>query len=163
MRENWDAVVGISTMAEVMPHEANYMDLDPNYTDAWGEPLLRITFEFQENEQKLYSHLVDKAGEIMEAMEPTSMSTEDDIGDYEISTYQTTHATGGAIMGDSPENSVTNKYGQVWDVPNLFVTGAALYPMNPGMDHTGTATALAYWTGDAIVEKYLNNENELMD
>lgn len=163
LRQNWDAVVGISTMAEVMPYEANYMDLDPTYTDAWGEPLLRITFEFQENERKLYDYLVEKAGEIMEAMEPDSMSTDDELGDYEIASYQTTHCTGGAIMGDSPENSVTNKYGQVWDTPNLFVTGAALYPMNPGMDHTGTATALAYMTGDAIIDQYLGNEGELMD
>jgi len=31
-------------------------------------------------------------------------------------------------MGTDPGNSVTNNYGQVWDTPNVFVTGAALFP-----------------------------------
>lgn len=163
LRENWDGSIGISTMAEVMPYQDNFMDLDPTYKDAFGEPLLRITFDFQDNERNLYAYLARKAEGIMEAMNPDSTSTVDELEDYDIFTYQTTHCTGGSIMGDSPENSVTNKYGQVWDTPNLFVTGAALYPQNPGMDHTGTATALAYWTGDAIIEKYLNNEGRLMD
>lgn len=66
-------------------------------------------------------------------------------------------------MGDSPENSVTNKYGQVWDTPNVFVTGAALFPQNPGMNPTGTVLALAYHTGDAMVDQYIGNPEELMD
>ena len=31
---------------------------------------------------------------------------------------------GGCIMGVDPSRSVTNTYGQVWDTPNVFVTGA---------------------------------------
>jgi gluconate 2-dehydrogenase alpha chain len=50
----------------------------------------------------------------------------------------------------------------VWDTPNVFVTGAALYPQNPGMNPTGTLLALAYYTGDALVDTYLDNPNELM-
>jgi gluconate 2-dehydrogenase alpha chain len=64
---------------------------------------------------------------------------------------------GGCIMGDDPNNSVTNKYGQVWDTPNVFVTGAALYPQNPGMNPTGPLIALAYFAGDGIREIYLRN------
>jgi len=60
-------------------------------------------------------------------------------------------------MGDDPNNSVTNKYGQVWDTPNVFVTGAALYPQNPGMNPTGPLIALAYFAGDGIREIYLRN------
>ena len=76
--------------------------------------------------------------------------------------YQSTHCTGGAIMGSDPGNSVTNKYGQVWDTPNVFVTGAALYPQNPGANPTGTLLALAYLTGDKVRDEYFNNPNELL-
>lgn len=62
-------------------------------------------------------------------------------------------------MGSNPGNSVTNKYGQVWDTPNLFVTGAALYPQNPGANPTNTLGALAYMTGDIVVQKYFKNPN----
>ncbi len=43
-----------------------------------------------------------------------------------IDPYQSTHNTGGAIMGTDPGNSVVNTYGQVWDTPNVFVVGASL-------------------------------------
>ena len=46
-------------------------------------------------------------------------------------------------MGTDPGSSVTNTFGQVWDTPNVFVTGAALYPQNPGVNPTGTLCALA--------------------
>ena len=76
---------------------------------------------------------------------------------------QSTHITGGAIMGFYPGDSMTNKYGQVWDTPNVFVTGAALYPLNAGLNPTGPLIALSYWTGDAIVNKYLKDPNRIMD
>ncbi len=65
-------------------------------------------------------------------------------------------------MGTDPGNSVTNKYGQVWDTPNVFVTGAALFPQNPGANPTGTVCALAYMTGDAIREKYCQDPNRII-
>jgi hypothetical protein len=45
--------------------------------------------------------------------------------------------TGGAIVGEDFATSVTNSYGQIWDEPNRFVTGAALYPQNPGRIRRG--------------------------
>ena len=41
---------------------------------------------------------------------------------YDVTTYQTTHVNGGAIMGTDPGTSALNRYLQCWDVPNLFVT-----------------------------------------
>ena len=61
--------------------------------------------------------------------------------------YQTTHNTGGAIMGDNPKNSVVNKYLQSWDVPNVFSMGAGAFPQNAGYNPTGTVAALAYHVG----------------
>jgi gluconate 2-dehydrogenase alpha chain len=57
---------------------------------------------------------------------------------------------------------VTNKFGQVWDTPNLFVTGAALFPQNPGANPTDTVAALAYLTGDAIRDQYCRTPGVLM-
>ena len=80
-----------------------------------------------------------------------------------VAKYQSTHCTGGAIMGADPSNSVTNKYGQVWDTPNVFVTGAALYPQNPGANPTGTLAPIAYMAGDAIASRYRKHPRELLD
>jgi gluconate 2-dehydrogenase alpha chain len=65
-------------------------------------------------------------------------------------------------MGTDPGNSVTNSYGQVWDTPNVFVTGAALFPQNPGANPSGTVGALTYRTADAIRERYFKHPGELL-
>jgi gluconate 2-dehydrogenase alpha chain len=163
LRRNWDGVVGINIQGESLPYVDNFMDLDPNYTDAYGRPLLRLTFDWKENDYRLYRFLTERCREIMEAMNPTRLIYTSELEPFNIHSYQSTHITGGAIMGDNPDNSVTNKYGQVWDTPNVFVTGAALYPQNPGLNPTGPLLALAYFTGDALREKYFKNPRRLMD
>jgi gluconate 2-dehydrogenase alpha chain len=90
------------------------------------------------------------------------MSIFDTLGGYVIDKYQSTHCTGGCIMGTNPGNSVTNKYGQVWDTPNVFVTGAALYPQNPGANPTDTLLALAYMTGDKLKAEYFKHPGEML-
>ena len=49
------------------------------------------------------------------------------------SPYQSTHNTGGAIMGADPNTSVVNNYLQMWDAPNVFVVGACNFPQNAGL------------------------------
>jgi gluconate 2-dehydrogenase alpha chain len=59
------------------------------------------------------------------------------------------------MMGASPADSAVNKYSQSWDVPNLFVTGAGLYPQNPGYNPTATLAALAFLSAEVIKSRYL--------
>lgn len=159
---SWDGVGTLNLQGESPAYSDNFLDLDDRYTDAWGQPLLRITFDWQDNERRLYRFLADRCEEIMKAMNPDRMAVTRDLGDYRIDEYQSTHPTGGAIMGSSPGDSVTNSYGQVWDTPNVFVTGAALYPQNPGANPSGTAGALAYRTADALRERYFDAPGELL-
>ena len=148
----WDSVVGIGIQGESLPYRDHRLDLDPTYKDVFGDPLLRITFDWRENDRRLYAFVAARCVEMMEAMGATSIDSTDELEPYEIGTYQSTHNTGGAIMGRDPGDSVTDSYGRVWDTPNVFVTGATLYPQNPGMNPTGTLTALAY-----RVSRFLND------
>jgi gluconate 2-dehydrogenase alpha chain len=153
--ESWDSTVPITIQGESLPYVDQFMDLDPNYRDHWGRPLLRLTFDWHDNDRRLYSFMAQKCKEILQAMGPTKIADDEpDLGPYVLYRYQSTHITGGAIMGTDPGRSVTNTYGQVWDTPNVFVTGAAQYPQNPGANPTGTLAALAYRTGDAIRDRY---------
>ncbi|GAA4431311.1 GMC family oxidoreductase [Georgenia halophila] len=160
--QSWDGVGTLNLQGESPAHEQNFLDLDPRYTDAWGQPLLRITFDWTENEKKTYRFLAARCEEIMRAMGPDRMSVEPELGDYRIDQYQSTHPTGGAIMGADPGNSVTNSYGQVWDTPNVFVTGASLFPQNPGANPSGTVAALAYRTADALKDRYFRAPGQLL-
>ena len=120
----------------MIAHEERYLDLDPIYKDRFGNPLLRLTFEWKDNERNMWRFIAQRAQEIMTAMNPSRVvQFTPEIPEYNIHDYQSTHPTGGCIMGTDPSNSVTNTYGQVWDTPNVLVTGAALFPQNPGAIH----------------------------
>ena len=151
---DWDSYASIVTEGESIPYEDQFVDLDPHYTDRFGNPLLRISFDWHDNEKKMWRFIAKRAQEIMAAMHPTRVvKFQPEMPLYNIHDYQSTHPTGGCIMGTDPGNSVTNSYGQVWDTPNVFVTGAALFPQNPGANPTGTVGALAYRTADALRER----------
>jgi gluconate 2-dehydrogenase alpha chain len=76
--------------------------------------------------------------------------------------YQSTHNTGGAIMGADPKTSAINRYLQSWDVPNVFVIGASAFPQNAGYNPTGTVGALAFVAADAIINQYLKAPGPLV-
>ncbi|MBW8784537.1 MAG: GMC family oxidoreductase [Novosphingobium sp.] len=152
----------IPTHGAVMSYRSNYLDLDPTYRDVYGRPLLRMTFDFGENEHRMSDFLTDRAAEIATAMGATRITRNYRKGSWDVVPYQTTHNTGGAIIGDNPQDSMLNKYSQSWDVPNLFVMGASAFPQNAGYNPTGTVAALAYYAADAIRTQYLNSPGPLV-
>jgi gluconate 2-dehydrogenase alpha chain len=76
--------------------------------------------------------------------------------------YQTTHTTGGAIIGTDRAVTAANTYLQSWDVPNVFIHGASAFPQNAGYNPTNTIAALSYRSLEAMKSKYLNNPGQLI-
>jgi gluconate 2-dehydrogenase alpha chain len=140
----------------------NYLDLDPTYKDAWGLPLLRMTFDFPDNDIRMSAYTTAKALEIGKAMGGRLAVALPRTGPYDVTEYQTTHNTGGTIMGVDPSTSVVNRYLQSWDVSNVFVIGASNYAQNASYNPTGTLGALAFWAADTMVTKYLKSPGPLI-
>jgi len=162
LRTNWDSVAGVGLQGESLPYDDQFLDLDPTYRDRFGFPLLRITFDWHQNDYNLIKYLSPKMKEILEKMGATNIRTQEELTPYQIGPYQSTHTSGGVIMGSDPGNSVVNKYGQVWDTPNVFVVGASQFPQNPGMNPTGTVAALAYLASDGLVNKYVKDPGKII-
>ncbi len=160
--EYYQRVLTIATHGSVMSYRDSYLDLDPTYRDIYGNPLLRLTFDYHPNETEMSRFLTDKAAIVGRAMKHRSIKPNYREGHYSIVPYQTTHNTGGAAMGTDPKTSVVNRYLQSWDVPNVFVLGSSVFPQNAGYNPTGTVGALAYWAADAIRNEYLKNPGPLM-
>ena len=152
---NYLKAMSIATHGAVMSHRGNYLDLDPTYRDVYGRPLLRMTFDFTDNEHRMSDYLTDRAVDIARAMKPRELRINRRKGSWDVVPYQTTHNTGGAIMGSDPATSAVNKYLQSWDVSNVFVMGSSAFPQNPGYNPTGTVAALAYASAAAITQRYL--------
>jgi gluconate 2-dehydrogenase alpha chain len=143
-------------------HRNNYLDLDPTYKDAWGQPLLRMTYDFPPNDLRMSAFATGKALEVGRAMGGQQVVGSPRKGPYTTTQYQTTHNTGGTVMGTDRATSVVNKYLQSWDVPNLFIIGASNFPQNPAYNPTDTVGALAYFAADAIVSRYLKSPGPLV-
>ena len=139
-----------------------YLDLDPTYKDRFGRPMLRMTIDFHDNELKAAAFMTDKYAEIVKAMGAEKVEPHPRKGPYDVTTYQTTHLNGGAVMGADPKTSAVNRYLQSWDVSNLFVQGASAFPQNAGYNPTDTLCALAFWSAKAIREQYLKNPGPLV-
>ncbi len=153
------------SQGSVMSYRSRYLDLDPTYKDSHGLPLLRMTFDWHDNEYKMAAYSAARLEEIVKAMKPDSFATEmfKSGAHYDTRIYQSTHTTGGAIMGSNPSNSVINRYSQSWDVSNLFVMGASAFPQNIGYNPTGLLAGLAYFSASKIRESYLKSPRPLVD
>jgi gluconate 2-dehydrogenase alpha chain len=152
----------LSVHGSSVAQRANFLDLDPTYKDAWGLPLLRITFDFPDNDIKMSDYITGKAAEIGRAMGGRTVVGQPRKPPYTVTQYQTTHNTGGTVMGTDPASSVVNRYLQSWDVSNVFVVGASNFPQNASYNPTDTVGALAFWAADAIVNKYLKSPGPLV-
>ena len=153
----------MSVQGSNMASRYNYLDLDPTYRNVFGLPLMRMTYNFTANDEKLSAHLTTVAHDIARAMGPTHLGAKTPRrAPYSIVPYQSTHNTGGAIAGRDPGTSALNRYLQSWDVHNVFVMGASAFPHNSGYNPTGAVGALTYWAADAIRTKYLRDPGPLL-
>ncbi|MEJ1158702.1 GMC family oxidoreductase [Prosthecomicrobium sp. N25] len=159
---HYNSTVTLSLHGSSTPHPGNHLGLDRTYTDAYGQPLGMMTFDFPYNDRLMARHLTGKMREIGQAMGGRSISVSWLADHYSIAPYQTTHNSGGAIMGTDPRTSVVNRYLQSWDLHNLWIMGASAFPQNAGYNPTGTVGSLTYWALQAITGDYLKNPRPLV-
>ena len=153
--EYYDRVASINFTGEHIAYRGNCLDLDPTYKDHLGDPLLRLTLDWRDNDRRMSEFGIGKAVELGQAMGAKEVVGSEALGHYDAVRYQSTHLQGGTIMGASPERSVVNPYGQHWQVPNLFVLGASCFPQNASANPTPTVLAVTYRTADAVINRYL--------
>ena len=162
-KENYVYQTSVGSQGSVMSYRDNYLDLDPTYKDQFGQPLLRMTFDWKDNDMAMTAFIGGKVEQIARAMNPKhiSMGFKKKGEHYDVRPYQSTHNTGGAVMGTDPKTSAINRYLQSWDVSNVFVMGASAFPQNFGYNPTAVVGALAYWSAKAIRERYLKSPGAL--
>jgi gluconate 2-dehydrogenase alpha chain len=143
---------------ENLPYADQTIDLDPNVRDQWGLPAPRLTYDWRRpNELARVEFMLKKMEELGHAMGATHVWRAP-LGPGAPGA----HHEGGTRMGSDPKTSVVNRYGQSWDVPNLFVVGSSTFPSMSGFNPTLTIQALAYMSADAIVNRYKKNPGALL-
>src|SRR5690625_3719244 len=61
--------LSVGAQGASMPHRNNYLSLDDNYKDAYGNPLLRLTYDFTEQDRNLHQYISEKAADILKRSE----------------------------------------------------------------------------------------------
>jgi glucoside 3-dehydrogenase (cytochrome c) catalytic subunit len=141
--------IGGTAFGEMLPSHDNRVTLDPKRKDKWGLPVLAIDCEYGENERLMRKDMMNDMAELLEG-----------AGARNVRSYDTgsfpgmgIHEMGTARMGNDPKSSVLNRWNQVWDAPNVFVTdGSGMVSsacQNPSLTYMAlTARAVDHAVGE---------------
>ncbi|MFM0154082.1 GMC family oxidoreductase [Paraburkholderia sediminicola] len=164
VKDHYAHTISMDAHGSNMSYRDVFLDLDPTYRDSYGQPLLRMTFDWKDNDIKMARYVTGQMHKIAQQMGPKDINvyTREFGAHFDSRRYQTTHLVGGAVMGTDPKTSVLNRYLQSWDVHNVFVMGASAFPQGIGYNPTGLVAALAYWSARAIRTQYLKNPGPLV-
>ncbi|HEY8732919.1 MAG TPA: GMC family oxidoreductase [Puia sp.] len=110
--------LGIGGFGETLPYHENKITLDKTRKDKWGLNVLAFDVEYKDNEKKMRVDMKNDAMEMLSAAGLKSVKGRE--GDGTLG--RGIHEMGSARMGKDPKTSVLNRFNQVWDAPNVFVT-----------------------------------------
>jgi choline dehydrogenase-like flavoprotein len=132
---------------EMLPYAHNRVTLRHDRPDRWGIPTLHIECRPGDNERAMTEHMRRSLTELVEAADGRV-----DGDPYSFTPGGFVHEVGTARMGDSPDTSVVNPFGQCWDSPNVFVMDGAVWPGSPWQNPTFTMMAIAGRACDRLAQ-----------
>ena len=159
----YQTAMNINASGSVMANRNNYYDLDPTYRNAFGQPLMRMTFDYKENEHQIGRHAADTINRIAKSMNPTRLNEATArTGPWSVVPYQSTHNTGGTIMGTNPREQRREQVSAELGLPQPVHHRRQRVRHNATYNPTGPVGALAYWTADAIKNRYVKSPGPLV-
>ncbi len=145
---DWSMWLG--AWGEQLPEYDNKVSLNLERKDKWGLPLLDIDCEWKENELAMRKDMMNSAAEMLESAGLKNINTFDDSKAYPGLCI---HEMGTARMGSDPKNSVLNKWNQLHEVKNVFVTDGACMTSSANQNPSITYMALTARAADYAVEE----------
>ncbi len=137
--------MGLGGFGEMLPYYENKVYIDKSKKDKWGQHVLAIDCELKDNEHKMREDMKNDAAEMLEA------AGIKDVHTYDSGSFpgMAIHEMGTARMGHDPKTSVLNRWNQLHDVPNVFVTDGSCMSssacQNPSLTYMAiTARAANY-------------------
>jgi choline dehydrogenase-like flavoprotein len=141
--------IGATAFGEMLPNHGNKVSLDESRTDKWGLPVLKLDCAIGENEHLMRRDMMNDMAEMLEQCGVR------DVNPFEREYFpgMGIHEMGTARMGRDPKTSVLNRWNQVWEAMNVFVTDGACMAsaacQNPSLTYMAlTARAADYAVGE---------------
>jgi choline dehydrogenase-like flavoprotein len=149
MAEYYGSGFHFSLMGEVLGRYENHVRIDPEKTDAWGIPVLRIETNYTDNEYNMAKDAVETVSEVAQAagFEVLAKNVVPNPPGYSI------HEVGTCRMGDDPKKSVLNRWNQSHDHKNLFVVDGAGFTSAGWQNPTMTILSLSMRASEHLAEE----------
>lgn len=151
IKRDHPAIVTVYARGEPLQTFNNRVEIDPAVVDAWGIPVLKIHYEWTDNDRYMLDDAFDSLHELMHSAGAEIL----DADKYLSVPGEISHEMGTTRMGNNPKTSVLNKFNQAHEVPNLFVIDAGCWPSSScGPGPTETILALAWRASDYLAEQF---------
>jgi len=150
VRTNADRTNTAYIQKTTLPYEDNYLDLDPAVKDPLGDPVIRITAEYKENERRIAAFTQDKMEEWYRGAGAIAIQR----GPLGGAMGPATHAYGGTRMGDNADTNVVNRWSVSHEVPNLLVLGGSTMGTSGAHNPTLTVQALAWRAAEHLAKTW---------
>ena len=123
---DWD--IFMMMQGETIPKESNHVYLSKTQKDDWGIPQLSVSVDYDDNDVKLMNDFLQQGTAMLEKAGCKNINQ----NDSKQAPGLDIHEVGGVRMGKDPKTSLLNKWNQLHNCPNVFVTDGAC------MTSTGT-------------------------
>jgi choline dehydrogenase-like flavoprotein len=153
-RRYYGSFLSLRPEGEMIANEDCWYEIDPGGTeDAWGIPVLKFHWRWGDHERRQARHMAETMEGLIADMGGTVHEKKTLVAAGKL-----IHNTGGLRMGADKNSSVTNPFCQTWDVENLFVTDASVFPSLPHKNPALTIMAVAWRTCDHLLEAMKRRE-----
>jgi choline dehydrogenase-like flavoprotein len=149
--ENWTHLAGAIVIGEDPPQATNRITLHPIERDQYGLPVPVIEYSMHPNSTAMQLHAINQTRQLYEAVGGTGLRASEGV-------QLGCHNMGVARMSARPDDGVTNRFGQVHDIPNLFVSDGSVFTSSAAANPTLTIVALAIRQADHIAERMSKGE-----
>jgi len=149
-RKNYKRISSVRGPFQEIPNFDARVTVDPEVKDHWGIPVARLSGQRHAYDRIGCQFMADRAEEILK--EAGAALTWQAVGGRGLSGDQ--HQSGTARMGDDPQTSVTDKYGRIHEIDNLFVADGSLHVTNGGFNPVLTIMALGFYIGEYIATSW---------
>jgi 2-methyl-1,2-propanediol dehydrogenase len=152
---HFDHVFCAGAIGDDLPQASNRVTLSQTLTDDSGLPAPRIVYKPHENDWRMMRWAADRLKELAGAVNAFDFKL-NDFMEGDIYRPPAWHLLGTARMGNDPGTSVTNRWHQSWDAPNLYVVDGSSFPTGGPVNPTSTICAMALRAAEHLRENFRN-------
>ncbi len=139
----------MGAFGEMLPRAENRVTINRNVKDAWGIPVAHIDCQYSDNEREMAKDQLETMKEMVQAAGWQTLWTNGTLANPGLCI----HETGTARMGIDQKKSVLNKFNQLWDASNVFVTDGAAFVSQGCQNPTLTMMAITVRACDYLAEE----------